>query len=127
MAAMMPRTGGQVLQDRKITRAARWGRPFAATTFGRSVLLDLLEHLEDALGGADEHALEGLGQATTLERVAAGAGTVGPVRVFSNCFWGATGRGPTKSFPQKAAREKLILYTDLDFYPRYGAQHIRPA
>src|SRR5690242_14102434 len=39
----------------------------------RSGLLDLLQHLEDALGRADEHALERLRQATALECVAAGA------------------------------------------------------
>src|SRR3954471_13300811 len=37
-----------------------------------SSLLDLLQHLEDALRRTDEHALEGLRQAATLERVAAG-------------------------------------------------------
>jgi len=40
-----------------------------------SCLLDLLEHLEDALGRAIEQALESLAQATTLERVATGAFT----------------------------------------------------
>src|SRR5205085_11467907 len=40
----------------------------------RSGLLDLFQHLEDALRRADEHALEGLGQATTLESVAPGTG-----------------------------------------------------
>ena len=42
-----------------------------------SGLLDLLEHLEQAFRGADEHALERLGQATTLERIAAGAAAFG--------------------------------------------------
>jgi hypothetical protein len=42
-----------------------------------SGLLDLLEHLEKALRGADDQALERLGQTTTLERVAAGAAAFG--------------------------------------------------
>ena len=42
-----------------------------------SGLLDLLEHLEKTLWRADEHSLERFRQATTLERVAAGAGAFG--------------------------------------------------
>src|SRR6188768_964101 len=45
-----------------------------------SGLLDLLEHLEQAFRGADEHALERLGQATTLERIAAGAAAFGHLK-----------------------------------------------
>ena len=45
---------------------------------GRSVLLDLFQHLEDSLGRADEHALEGLRQATTLE-LPAGLPVTAPV------------------------------------------------
>ena len=42
-----------------------------------SRLLDLLEHLENALRRADEQALVGLAQAATLEGVAAGSGSFG--------------------------------------------------
>src|SRR6185436_13065386 len=49
-------------------------------------LLDLLEHLEDALRGTDEHALERLGQAAALERVASGALDVGHVGISGNAL-----------------------------------------
>src|SRR5664279_3648122 len=60
----------------------------------RSVLLDLFQHLEDALRRADEHALKSLGQATTLERVAAGTGTFGHGKSLTV---GAGGGHPAKS------------------------------
>src|SRR5258706_9828542 len=73
-----------------------------------SVLLDLLEHLEDALGRAHEHALEGLGQATTLERVAAGAGTFGH-GLSSGIRW-----VPAPSL--SGAGENSIFYSSLEFF-----------
>ena len=46
------------------------GGPFGAKPEAALRALDLFQHLEGALGSAGEHALEHLGKATTLERVA---------------------------------------------------------
>ena len=75
---------------------------------GQSVLLDLLEHLENALRRADEHALEGLGKATPLERVAAGTGTFGhacSLMVLARAGW----RARSRAYPMQQVRKTNIL------------------
>src|SRR5881394_1274821 len=59
-------------------------------------LLDLLQHLEDALRRADEHALEGLGEATTLECVAAGAVSFGHGGFLERCGKAVRGASTAK-------------------------------
>jgi hypothetical protein len=50
---------------------------FCRLPAGFSGALDLFEHLESALGSTGKHALENLGEATTLKRVATDAFTFG--------------------------------------------------
>jgi hypothetical protein len=78
MACDVPIISLTMIRCAEKSKGPRAGGPLVPLASQRqSVLLDLLEHLEDALGRTDEHAFEGFGKATPLERVATGTGTFG--------------------------------------------------